>query len=175
MDDGMSASEIELNLADAEATNVLGEALAQALPGAVGGCTVLYLRGELGAGKTTCARSLLRALGVGGLIRSPTFTLLESYRLGTATCIHLDLYRLHSPAEVEELGLRDHLNPGCLMMIEWPEKGGDAVPAADLDLTLAYAQSGRRATLCARTGLGTKWLDILRQNTRIVSYVSNLT
>ncbi len=171
----MSASEIELNLADAEATDVLGEALARAFPGGVGGCTVLYLRGELGVGKTTCARSLLRALGVEGLIRSPTFTLLESYRPGPVTCIHVDLYRLHSPAEVEELGLRDHLDPGCLMLIEWPEKGGDAVPAADLDLTISYAQSGRRARLRARTGLGIKWLDILRRNTRLVSYVSNST
>jgi tRNA threonylcarbamoyladenosine biosynthesis protein TsaE len=171
----MSAPEIELTLADAEATETLGEALARAFPGAVRGCAVLYLRGELGAGKTTCARSLLRALGVGGLIRSPTFTLLESYRLGAVTCIHVDLYRLQSPVEVDELGLREHLNPDCLMLIEWPEKGGDAVPAADLELTLEYAHAGRRATLRARTMLGIEWLDLLRQNTRINSYVSNLT
>jgi tRNA threonylcarbamoyladenosine biosynthesis protein TsaE len=171
----MSAPEIELTLADAEATETLGEALARAFPGAVRGCAVLYLRGELGAGKTTCARSLLRALGVGGLIRSPTFTLLESYRLGAVTCIHVDLYRLQSPVEVDELGLREHLNPDCLMLIEWPEKGGDAVPAADLELTLEYAHAGRRATLRARTMLGIEWLDLLRQNTRINSYVFNLT
>jgi len=171
----MSVPEIELNLADAEATETLGEALARAFPGAVRGCAVLYLRGELGAGKTTCARSLLRALGVGGLIRSPTFTLLESYRPGAVTCIHVDLYRLQSPVEVDELGLRDHLNPGCLMLIEWPEKGGEAVPAADLELALEYAHAGRRAALRARTVLGIEWLDLLRQNTRIISYVSNLT
>jgi tRNA threonylcarbamoyladenosine biosynthesis protein TsaE len=175
MDDGMSASEIELNLADAEATDALGVALAQALPGAGRGCAVLYLRGELGAGKTTCARSLLRVLGVGGLIRSPTFTLLESYQLGAVTCIHVDLYRLHSPVEVVELGLRDFLNPGCLLLIEWPEKGGDLLPAADLDLTLEYAHGGRRAALRARTAFGIKWLDILQRNTRLASYVPNLT
>ncbi len=171
----MSASEIELNLADAEATDSLGKALARAFPGAARGCAVLYLRGELGAGKTTCARSLLRALGVQGLIRSPTFTLLESYRLGALRCVHVDLYRLHSPAEVEELGLRDLLNPGCLMLIEWPEKGGGALPAPDLDLSVEYAYSGRRATLHGRTALGIEWLDLLRQNTRLVCYVSNLT
>ncbi len=171
----MSAPEIELNLADAEATDTLGEELARAFPGALRGCALLYLRGELGAGKTSCARSLLRTLGVGGLIRSPTFTLLESYRLGAVTCIHVDLYRLHSPVEVDELGLREHLNPGCLMLIEWPEKGGDALPAADLDLTLEYANGGRRARLHARTALGIEWLDLLRHNTRLVSYVSNLT
>ena len=175
VDDGMSASEIEFSLADTEATDALGEALARALPGALRGCAVLYLRGELGAGKTSCARSLLRALGVGGLIRSPTFTLLESYRLGAVTCIHVDLYRLQSPVEVDELGLRDHLNPGCLMLIEWPEMGGDALPAADLELTLEYANSGRRGRLQARTTLGMEWLDLLRRNARLVSYVSNLT
>jgi len=171
----MSASEIVLNLADAGATDTLGEALARAFPGAVRGCAVLYLRGELGAGKTGFARSLLRTLGASGLIRSPTFTLLESYPLGAMTCIHVDLYRLHSPAEVDELGLREHLNPGCLMLIEWPEKGGEALPRADLELTLEYATGGRRATLHAPTALGIEWLDLLRQNTRLVPYVSNLT
>ena len=137
---------------------------------------MLYLRGELGAGKTSCARSLLRALGVAGLIRSPTFTLVESYRLGAVTCVHVDLYRLHSAAEVEELGLREHLNPGCLMLIEWPEKGGGALPAADLDLTLEYANGGRRGEPAgAARPLGSEWLGLLRQNTRLVSYVSNLT
>ena len=171
----MSAFEIVLNLADAEATDTLGEALARAFPGAVRGSAVLYLRGELGAGKTSCARSLLRTLGASGLIRSPTFTLFESYPLGAMTCIHVDLYRLHSPAEVDELGLREHLNPGCLMLIEWPEKGGEALPRADLELTLEYANGGRRATLRAPTALGIEWLDLLRQNTRLVPYVSNLT
>lgn len=171
----MSAPKIAVDLADAAATDALGEALARAIPGVRSGGAVLYLRGELGAGKTSCARSLLRTLGVRGLIRSPTFTLLESYPLAAMTCIHVDLYRLHSPTEVHELGLAEHLDPGCLMLIEWPEKGGQALPPADLELTLEYANGGRRATLCAQTALGGEWLRLLRHNSRLVPYVSNLT
>ena len=171
----MPESEMTLALPDAGATDALGAALAQAFPGAAHAHAVLYLRGELGAGKTTCARSLLRALGVTGLIRSPTFTLVEAYRVGALTCVHVDLYRLQGPVEVDELGLRDFLNPECLMLIEWPEKGGNGLPAADVELTLEYAQSGRRGQLRARTALGKQWLHNLGHDTRLASYVSNLT
>ncbi len=168
-------TEMELALVDAAATEALGMALARAFPGAERRFAVLYLEGELGAGKTTCARSLLRGLGVVGLIRSPTFTLVEAYRLGALTCVHVDLYRLQGPVEVDELGLRDYLTPGCLLLIEWPEKGGHAVPAADLTLTLQYAHSGRRGALQAHTEFGIEWLDDLRLDSRLASYVFNLT
>jgi tRNA threonylcarbamoyladenosine biosynthesis protein TsaE len=171
----MSESEMKLSLVDADATETLGLALAQAFPGAAHGSAVLYLSGELGAGKTTAARSLLRALGATGLIRSPTFTLVETYRVDALTCVHVDLYRLQGPVEVEELGLRDFLNPGCLLLIEWAEKGGSASPAADVELTLEYAEVGRCARLRARTEPGNKWLHNLRFDTRLSSYVSNLT
>jgi tRNA threonylcarbamoyladenosine biosynthesis protein TsaE len=179
-DDGMSEVEIEFTLSDAAATEALGAALAQALPGRAApgpadACLVLYLSGELGAGKTTCVRSLLRALGVTGLIRSPTFTLVESYQADALTCVHVDLYRLHGHSEVDELGLRDFLNPGCLMLIEWPEKGGTGLPLADAELTLTYAQSGRHGRLLARTAPGTDWLRDLRIDNRLGLYVSNLT
>jgi len=171
----ISEPEIELALADAAATEALGMALARAFPGADRGCAVLYLQGELGAGKTTCARSLLRALGVVGLIRSPTFTLIEVYRLGALTCVHVDLYRLQGPVEVDELGLRDYMTPGCLLLIEWPEKGGKALPVADLELTLQYAHIGRRGALQAHTAFGAEWLNDLRLDNRLASYVFNLT
>jgi tRNA threonylcarbamoyladenosine biosynthesis protein TsaE len=171
----MSDSEMNLNLVDADATEALGLALAQAFPGAADGSAVLYLSGELGTGKTTAARSLLRALGVAGLIRSPTFTLVETYPLDALTCVHVDLYRLQGPAEVDELGLRDFLNPGCLLLIEWAEKGGSASPAADVELILEYVGEGRGARLRARTGFGNEWLHKLRFDTRLCSYVSNLT
>ncbi len=167
--------EMELALVDAAATEELGTALARTFPGADRGFAVLYLQGELGSGKTTCARSLLRGLGVVGLIRSPTFTLVEAYRLGALTCVHVDLYRLQGPFEVDELGLRDYLTPGCLLLIEWPEKGGHSVPAADLELTLQYAHGGRHGGLQARTAFGAEWLHDLRLDNRITSYVSNLT
>ena len=82
---------------DSSATEALGQALARALPAAAAAGAVVYLQGELGAGKTTCVRSLLRALGVDGLVRSPTYTLVETYRLAALTCIHVDLYRLQVP------------------------------------------------------------------------------
>src|SRR5271170_789359 len=101
---------LDVNLADSGATEALGRALARTLPGtAPGGVqpgvaaqgAVVYLQGELGAGKTTCVRSLLRALGVAGLVRSPTYTLVETYRLEGLLCVHVDLYRLQALTEVD--------------------------------------------------------------------------
>lgn len=151
-----------LTLIDADATAALGVALAKALPS--GAALVLHLKGELGAGKTTCARSVLRELGVTGLIRSPTYTLVETYRAGTWTCVHVDLYRLQGPTDVAELGLREYLEPSSLMMIEWPERGGVQVPPADLDLQLCYADQARSGHLRVGSTLGATWLERLRSD-----------
>jgi tRNA threonylcarbamoyladenosine biosynthesis protein TsaE len=140
-----------------------------AYTGAAPSGAVLYLQGELGAGKTTCVRSLLRTLGVTGLVRSPTYTLVETYYLATLTCVHVDLYRLQSLTEVDELGLRDLVGPGSLIMVEWPEKGGVALPPADLDLTLRYAGDARQAALSAKTLLGTEWLENLGRDSGLAS------
>jgi tRNA threonylcarbamoyladenosine biosynthesis protein TsaE len=152
---------------DAERTDAVptGAVRTEAAPTGV----VLYLQGELGAGKTTCVRSLLRTLGVTGLVRSPTYTLVETYYLATLTCVHVDLYRLQSLTEVDELGLRDLVGPGSLIMVEWPEKGGVALPPADLDLTLRYAGEARQAALSAKTLLGTEWLDNLGRDSGLAS------
>jgi tRNA threonylcarbamoyladenosine biosynthesis protein TsaE len=178
---------MELNLPDSGATDALGLALARALPvtvylAATGAAArpsasgaVVYLHGELGAGKTTCARSLLRALGVTGLVRSPTYTLVETYILAALTCVHVDLYRLQGYTEVDELGLRDLVGPGCLLMVEWPEKGGGALPPADLDLLLNYCGDSRQARLAAKSELGKEWLANLAHDSSLSSYVSNLT
>jgi tRNA threonylcarbamoyladenosine biosynthesis protein TsaE len=170
---------MDLNLADSSVTECLGKALARAFPGPVaadaGTGAVLYLRGELGTGKTTCVRSLLRALGVTGLVRSPTYTLVETYILATLTCVHVDLYRLQAEAEVDELGLRDLVGPGCLLMVEWPERGGAALPPADVDLTLRYAGDARQARLHPSTPLGLAWLQNLGHDTSLSFYVSNIT
>ena len=152
---------LELPLGDAAATERLGGALARAFTAAGGGATVLYLRGELGAGKTTCVRSLLRSLGEQGAIRSPTYTLVEVYELAAATCVHVDLYRLQGSAVVDELGLRDHLAGDCLLLVEWPEKGGDALPPADVELTLSYHGEARLGRLMAASTRGRVWLDKL--------------
>jgi tRNA threonylcarbamoyladenosine biosynthesis protein TsaE len=180
---------LDFNLPDSSATEALGRALARSLPdtvrsgteqegaaGAVqGGGAVVYLRGELGAGKTTCVRSLLRSLGVTGLVRSPTYTLVETYRVATLTCVHVDLYRLQSLTEVDELGLRDQLGPASLLLVEWPERGGAALPSADLVVSLGYAGSARLAGLSAETILGIQWLENLGHDRSLSSYVSNLT
>jgi len=176
---------MDLNLPDSSATEALGRALAQSLPAAVRADivgavdtgtartgAVLYLQGELGAGKTTCVRSLLRALGVTGLVRSPTYTLVETYPLATLTCVHVDLYRLQSLTEVDELGLRDLLGPGSLIMVEWPERGGAAVPPADLELTLQYVGEARQAALNAKSAVGAEWLNILGRNRSLVPTIA---
>jgi len=134
---------------DEPATTDLGAAIAAAWDGAP---AVVYLRGPLGAGKTTLARALLRELGVRGTVRSPTYTLVETYPTPRGAVSHLDLYRIADAGELEFLGLRD-LGDG-LMLIEWPERGGSALPAADLEVELAHAGAQRSVRLSARTNRG---------------------
>ncbi len=130
-----------IHLADEAATTAFGTQLAGALLRAGGG--VVYLYGDLGAGKTTLARGLLRAAGVGGTLRSPTYTLMEPYLAGGQAFLHLDLYRLVDPSEVENLGLRDYPVESTIWLVEWPERGQGFLPPADLSLHLRHAPSGR--------------------------------
>jgi tRNA threonylcarbamoyladenosine biosynthesis protein TsaE len=166
---------LELTLPDSAATEFVGAALARTFPGASQAYAALYLKGDLGAGKTTCVRSMLRAFGVSGLIRSPTYTLIETYRLEMLTCVHVDLYRLRGPMEADELGLRDFLSPGFLLIVEWPEKGGGALPIGDLEASLTYAEGGRHCELRAQTSRGSEWMLNLRYDSSLRSYLSNLT
>jgi tRNA threonylcarbamoyladenosine biosynthesis protein TsaE len=134
----------------------LGERLGRAC--ARGG--IVYLAGELGTGKTTLARAMLRALGHGGPVRSPTFTLLEPYRCGDLRVVHLDLYRLGDPEELELIGLRDYLDPGVLCLIEWPERGAGHLPAPDLQVHIRFRGGGRELALDACTPRGVEILDL---------------
>jgi tRNA threonylcarbamoyladenosine biosynthesis protein TsaE len=165
---------MDFALPDSGATEALGAALARAFVSANVGA-VVHLRGELGSGKTTCARSLLHTLGVTATVRSPTYTLVDTYSVAELNCVHVDLYRVRSSLEVEELGLRDLTGPGYLMLIEWPEKGGIAVPDGDLDLQLLYAGNARVASLRAGSGVGEGWLKKLVLDSSLTPYVSNLT
>jgi tRNA threonylcarbamoyladenosine biosynthesis protein TsaE len=169
----MPTASLDFALPDSGATEALGAALARAFS-APGGA-VVHLRGELGSGKTTCARSLLHALGVTATVRSPTYTLVDTYSTAALDLVHVDLYRLRSSAEVEELGLRDLTGPQALMLIEWPEQGGSAVPPADLDVQLRYAGESRAASLRAGSEVGSAWLGKLVLDRSLVPYVSNLT
>ena len=142
-----------LFLADADATTALGARLAATLPQHA----VIHLHGDLGAGKSSLARALLRALGVTGTIRSPTYTLVEPYALpGGGQALHLDLYRIGDPGELEFLGLDD--DAARLWLVEWPERGEGALPRADLRVALAVAGMGREARLEAATAIGRAWL-----------------
>ncbi|GAB3793023.1 tRNA (adenosine(37)-N6)-threonylcarbamoyltransferase complex ATPase subunit type 1 TsaE [Dyella agri] len=142
-------------LADEAATHALGRSFAAALDG---GGMVINLHGELGAGKTTFARALLGALGVGERIKSPTYSLIERYYAQGRSAWHLDLYRIADPGELEWLGLDALADPAALVLVEWPERGRGALPAADLTLHLAYAGDGRQARLQAHTARGHDFL-----------------
>lgn len=150
-------SERECLLADPAATDALGAALAvHAPPGAV-----VYLEGGLGAGKSSLARAWLRALGVQGAIKSPTYTLVERYALaGGGEAAHLDLYRLADAGELDFLGL-DELAGARLWLVEWPDRGGAGLPPPDLRLQLAHAGPGRLARLQATSARGEAWLRAL--------------
>jgi len=134
-----------LDLDGAAATEALGARLFRLLESRPG--AVVYLEGPLGAGKTTLARGLLRAAGVTGAIRSPTYTLMEPYELGGRTILHLDLYRLNSPRELHPLGLTDYAPERSWWLVEWPERGAGVLPEPDLRVVLEHAGGGRRATL----------------------------
>lgn len=118
--------------ADADAQESLGRELAAAL----GGRGVVYLEGELGAGKTTLTRGILRGYGHSGAVKSPTYTLVEPYELAAATVYHFDLYRLTDPEELELMGMRDYCRADTLAVIEWPERGHPFLPPADLIITI---------------------------------------
>lgn len=143
-------------LEDEQATLDFGVTLAKA---AAAGA-VIYLSGELGAGKTTLARGFLRGLGHTGSVKSPTYTLFEVYPHADAHVIHMDLYRIADPEELDYLGLEDYFDqPGVIALIEWPEKAQAPLPPADLDCTIHHRDGGREITLSAQTELGQRLLQ----------------
>lgn len=143
---------IQLHLPNADATDALGRALAAARPHGA----VVHLIGDLGAGKSSLARALLRALGVTGPIRSPTYTLVERYPIPGGEAWHLDLYRIGDPGELEFLGLEPA--EAALWLVEWPDRGSGALPPADLRIVLAIAGTGRRAELTACSPGADGWI-----------------
>lgn len=122
---------------------------------------VFYLHGPLGAGKTSFARALLTTLGVGERVKSPTYSLMEGYMARERPAWHLDLYRIADPGELEWLGLDALTDPNALVLVEWPERGAGALPAADIELCLDYAGEGRQARLRAFTPRGNRLLQQL--------------
>jgi tRNA threonylcarbamoyladenosine biosynthesis protein TsaE len=152
----------ELSLPDEAATLRLGQACAAgAAPG-----LVLHLRGELGAGKTTLVRGLLRALGYGGRVKSPTYTLVEPYSDLRLNLYHFDFYRFKDRTEWLSSGFREYFNAESLCIVEWPERAGDLLAPPDLDIHLQYAGEARNATLAARSPAGEAWRDSLLSHWR---------
>ena len=140
-------------LADATATEQLGAQLAAAVTPAV-----VYLVGDLGAGKTTLVRGLIHALGYRGKVRSPTYTLVEPYACDRCPVFHLDLYRLVDAEELEWLGLRDMLEEPALLLVEWAERGNGVLPPADLTIYMDYSGEGREARLVPASAAGKQLL-----------------
>jgi tRNA threonylcarbamoyladenosine biosynthesis protein TsaE len=149
---------LDIKLPDAEATEALGRKLAAgAAPG-----RVLHLRGELGAGKTTVVRGLLRALGHEGRVKSPTYTLVEPYELSSLHFYHFDFYRLKDPSEWAQGGFREYFNAHSLCAVEWPERAGALLSSPDVEIALSFEADARRARVEARSVAGKAWLSWLR-------------
>ncbi|MFZ5558571.1 MAG: tRNA (adenosine(37)-N6)-threonylcarbamoyltransferase complex ATPase subunit type 1 TsaE [Pseudomonadota bacterium] len=148
-------------LPDEAATLAAGAALAGALaPG-----LRIFLGGDLGSGKTTLVRGMLRGLGFRGKVKSPTFTLVEVYTVSNLDLYHFDLYRFNDPSEWEEAGFREYFNPASVCIVEWPEKAGGLLPSPDLEIQLALHESGRWLRAAARTPEGRPCLAALKTAT----------
>ncbi|MDH3561278.1 MAG: tRNA (adenosine(37)-N6)-threonylcarbamoyltransferase complex ATPase subunit type 1 TsaE [Gammaproteobacteria bacterium] len=148
--------------ADEAAMEEFGLRLAQA----TGGPGVIYLCGDLGTGKTTLVRNLLRGLGFRGKVKSPTYTLIEPYPLGELSVYHLDLYRLTSGEELEWIGIRDLMTGHELLLVEWPELGEGALPPPDLVIAIDHRGAGRQLDLRAASERGRQWLAALSDERR---------
>jgi tRNA threonylcarbamoyladenosine biosynthesis protein TsaE len=149
---------MQVRLDNEEAQVAFGEVLGHVLQGR----GLVYLEGELGAGKTTLTRGILRAYGYQGAVKSPTYTLVEPYELGSQRVYHLDLYRLADPEELEFIGGRDVLTDDALSIIEWPSRGEGWLPLPDLRLVLEVVAPGRLASLMAGSDQGKRILARLQ-------------
>jgi len=146
---------------DGEAAMVaFGQRLGRALT-----CGMVFLEGNLGAGKTTLCRGILRSRGYEGAVKSPTYTLVEPYQLATGNLYHFDLYRLNDPEELEFMGIRDYFDRDNLCVVEWPEKGEGFLPRPDVFIAIEVAGAGRKLTIMAFTPSGEAVLDILGNET----------
>ena len=157
----VAGSSKTLRSATAEITEALGAKLAACQPVHRDALAVIYLTGDLGAGKTTFARGFLHALGITGAIHSPTYTLLETYETAAATVVHLDLYRLRDMVELEPLGLRDLAVPGHVWLVEWPERGHGGLPPADIQIAFSVDAEAHGIVLRGLSDLGRTWLNSL--------------
>ncbi len=156
-----------LRLRNEEATLGLGRRLAALIAAGGGGeetPVALHLHGELGAGKTTLARGILRGCGFEGPVKSPTYTLVEPYELDCRRVYHFDLYRISDPGEVDFLGTEEYFSAGSLCIVEWADRGGARIPPADLELELRGTAAVRDCECRPRSDLGAEWVKKLRRD-----------
>ncbi len=162
MRDIQSQRLLETKATDASAMEELGEILGRECPAG----TLIYLQGDLGAGKTTLVRGFLKGRGYIGRVKSPTYTLLEPYSTRRSPVYHFDLYRLKSPEELEGIGFRDYLDGVGICLIEWPEKAATLLPDPDLHIRIAFAEPGRTLTLVPYTQSGGFLVDTVLKTYR---------
>lgn len=150
-------SEVTLYLADEQAMSDFGARIARITQGH----GLIFLEGNLGMGKTTLSRGIIRGLGHAGAVKSPTFTLVEPYEIGDIRAFHFDLYRLVDPEELEFLGIRDYFEDDALCLIEWPDKGAGFLPKPDLTITISPQDSGRSLKILSQGSRGEVWCAAL--------------
>ncbi|MGX9862742.1 MULTISPECIES: tRNA (adenosine(37)-N6)-threonylcarbamoyltransferase complex ATPase subunit type 1 TsaE [Pseudomonas fluorescens group] len=150
-------SEVTLYLADEQAMSDFGARIARVTQGH----GLIFLEGNLGMGKTTLSRGIIRGLGHAGAVKSPTFTLVEPYEIGDIRAFHFDLYRLVDPEELEFLGIRDYFEDDAMCLIEWPDKGAGFLPKPDLTITIGPQDSGRSLKILAEGSRGEAWCAAL--------------
>jgi len=149
------------SLKDESETIALGAKMASVL---IGG-EIIFLKGELGAGKTTFVRGLLNALGHSGTVKSPTYTLIEPYSIAGIDVYHFDLYRINDPEELEAMGIRDYCDGEAICLFEWPEQGADVLPEADIVLFLSQVTSGREVEFRPNSVTGENILKSIKSAT----------
>ncbi|MFY8350385.1 tRNA (adenosine(37)-N6)-threonylcarbamoyltransferase complex ATPase subunit type 1 TsaE [Pseudoalteromonas sp. SSM20] len=147
-------------LADENATVAMGTKLSQVIDKGA----VIFLHGNLGAGKTTLTRGVVQGFGHTGNVKSPTYTLVEPYELAEQNIYHFDLYRLADPEELEFMGIRDYFENNSVCLIEWPEKGAGMLAQADLEITMEYVESARKITISANTDNGITIINKLKND-----------
>jgi len=141
--------QLEYFLADELATIELGNSLAKVVLNTEQQALIVYLYGDLGAGKTTLTRGFVQGMGHKGHVKSPTYTIVEPYELANWRIYHFDLYRLSDAEELEYMGIRDYFSSDCCCFIEWPEKGADFLASADIEIKMIYKEEQRIINLLA--------------------------